>query len=255
MSIITFTSDLGLSDAYVAITKARILEHFPQARIVDISHLIEPANIADGAFVLATSYREFPEGSIHLIAIDTLGQQGDQYVAVRCGGHFFVGTDNGLISLVAESQPEAAVVLEDRDNSAFPAKDVLAPAAARLAAGVEITDLGQPAPNLRRLLGRQVKATKKEIAGHVVKVDHYGNLITSIKKLDFDILSKDRRFVIGFGRETVTEVQTGYNQVEAGDVYVCFNYMGLMEIGIRNGNAAQLLGLRFDSPVWIKFDD
>ena len=252
---VTFTSDLGLRDAYVAVVKAKILATHPEAHIIDISHLVKPANLADAAFILASSFRSFPEGTVHLVAVDSMGQEGDNFVALKLDNHYFVGTDNGLFSLISENQPEVIVQLSPDTGTTFPARDVFAEAAAKLSKGSPIEELGNVLSDTKRLLGRQVKATRKEIAGHVIKVDHYGNLITSIRKTDFDVLSKDRNYKIGFGRENATNINKSANEVDSGDCYVLFNFLGLMEIGIRNGSAAQLLGLQFDSPVWIKFEE
>ena len=126
MAFITFTSDLGLRDAYVAIVKAAIYSEIPDARIVDISHLIKTSNIADGAFVIASSYRQFPEGTIHIIAVDSMGQSGDKFIAVELDGHYFISTDNGLLSLISNKRPESIVELARPDNVSFPAKEVFA---------------------------------------------------------------------------------------------------------------------------------
>ena len=255
MAIVTFTSDLGLRDAYVAVVKAKLLAANPQAQIIDISHMVKPANLADGAFVIASSFRNFPEGTIHVVAVDSNGQPGDRFIAMKLDGHYFIGTDNGLFSLISENQPEITVLIERKEQTNFPARDVFAEAAGALSNGTSIEQIGQAIADSKQLLGRQVKATRKEIAGHVIKVDHFGNLLTSVRKTDFDILSKDRTYKIGYGRETATAINNAANEVEAGDCYIVFNFLGLMEIGIRNGSAAQLLGLQFDSPVWIKFDE
>ena len=255
MAIITFTSDLGLRDAYVAVVKAKIIVANPQAQIIDVSHLVKPANLADAAFILASSFRSFPEGTVHLVAVDSIGQAGDNYIAIKLDNHYLVGTDNGLFSLLSDKEPDSIVQLSSPTPSTFPARDVFADAAAALSMGKPIEELGNPLSDYKRLLGRQVKATRKEIAGHVIKVDHYGNLITSIRKVDFDILSKDRNYTIGFGREQASTVNNYAHDVDSGDCYILFNYLGLMEIGIRNGSASQLLGLQFDSPVWIKFEE
>lgn len=255
MAIITFTSDFGLRDAYVAIVKAAILSKVPDASIVDISHLVKPANIADGAFILASSYREFPKGTIHMVSVDAFGQPGDKFIGVELDGHYFIGTDNGLLSLISTNRPERVVEIGTPEDIIFPAKEVFAENAVKLLQGSTLEQLGKELPEIKRLLGRQVKATRSQISGHVIKVNNRGNLITSIPKRDFDILSKDKNFLIGFGRETAKRINQKSNEVEAGDCYIIFNFMGLLEIGIRHGNAAQLLGLKFDSPVWIKFED
>lgn len=254
MAIITFTSDFGLQDAYVAIVKAKILSLAPEATIVDVSHQVEPANIADGAFLLASTYNQFLKGTVHIAAIDSVGSRGDKYIALELNDHYFVGTNNGLLSLVADITPTKVVEI-DAEFSTFPARDVFAPVAVKLASGSSLSDLGKDVAEFKRLIGRSVRATRKEIAGTVLKVDHYGNLITSIHKKDFDILSKDKTYRIKFGRQEATSINQQSNEAEPGDWFVIFNHLGLLEIGIRNGNASQLLGLKFDSPVWIKFDE
>ncbi|MCB0497831.1 MAG: SAM-dependent chlorinase/fluorinase [Cyclobacteriaceae bacterium] len=254
MAIITFTSDFGLQDGYVAIVKAKILSLEPNATIVDISHMIQPANLPDAAFLLASTYNQFPKGTVHIAAVDSVGSKGDAFIAVELNGHYFIGTNNGLLSLVADMAPSKVVEI-NKEESSFPARDVFAEAAVKLAYGISISDLGPELADFKRMIGRSVRATRKEIAGTVIKVDHYGNLITSINKKDFDFLSKDKTYTIKFGRQEATSLNKQSNEAEPGDWFVLFNHLGLLEIGIRNGNASQLLGLKFDSPVWIKFDE
>lgn len=255
MAIITFTSDFGLKDAYVAIVKAKILSSDPTLTIIDISHEVEPSNLADGAFLLASAYNQFPQGSVHLVAIDSVGAKGDKFIALEFNKHFFVGTNNGLLSLITEETTLTAIELKSDSLSTFPARDVLAENAAKLANGTALSALGSELPDYKRLIGRSIRATKKEIAGTVIKVDYHGNLITNIRKKIFDDLVKNRRYFIKFGRQEAHAINNQSNEVEPGDWFVYFNHLGLLEIGIRNGNASQLLGLKFDSPLWIKFEE
>ncbi len=255
MAIITFTSDFGHQDAYVAIVKAKILSFDSALIIIDISHEVEPSNLADGAFLLASSYNQFPKGSVHLTAIDSVGSKGDNYIALEFNDHFFVGTNNGLLSLLTEEAQVKIVELPSAFVSTFPARDILAENAAKLATGISLEDLGDELANYKRLIGRSVRATRKEIAGTVIKIDYYGNLITNIEKKVFNDILNNRKYIIKFGRQEAYSLNTQSNEAEPGDWFVYFNHLGLLEIGIRNGNASQLLGLHFDSPVWIKFEE
>jgi len=255
MAIITFTSDFGHKDAYVAIVKAKMLIYDPTLTIIDVSHEVEPSNLADGAFLLASAYNQFPKGSVHLAAIDSVGTKGDAYIALTFNEHFFVGTNNGLLSLLTQEEEVTAVQLDFEEKSTFPARDVLAENAAKLATGTPLEALGKKLENFKRLIGRSVRATMKEIAGTVIKIDYYGNLITNIRKTVFNDIVKDRKYVIKFGRQEAYALHNQSNEVEPGDWFLYFNHQGLLEIGIRNGNASQLLGLRFDSPIWIKFEE
>jgi hypothetical protein len=255
MAIITFTSDFGGKDAYVAIVKAKVLSFDPALTIVDISHEVERSNLADGAFILASAYEQFPEGSVHLVAVDSVGAKGDAYIALSFNNHFFVGTNNGLLSLLTEEDEVEVIELKASEICTFPAKDILAESAAKLAKSTTLADLGLPLTDYKRLIGRSVRATLKEIAGTVIKIDYAGNLITNIRKVVFDDIQKGRKYTIIFGRQKAHALHKLSNEVEPGDWYVYFNHQGLLEIGIRHGNASQLLGLKFDNPVWIKFDD
>lgn len=257
MAIVTLLTDSGESDFYVAAIKAKILSTNPGLTIVDISHQIGSCDIAHAAFVLRSVFRDFPKGTVHLVGVDATGSRSDTMVAVQLEDHLFVGADNGLFGLISDKQPQITIELNkvNRVTTTFPEKDIYAPAAARLASGVTISTLGTPLPQLRRMTDRYVKATKKMIAGHVIRVDHSGNLITNIPRDAFEVLSKGKNYVVQFGGEKFRKIQTNYNQAEQGDCFVMFNSLNLLEIGIYKGNASALLGLQYDSPVSIVFEE
>ncbi len=105
------------------------------------------------------------------------------------------------------------------------------------------------------MIGRSVKATRKLIAGHVVRVDNFGNLITNISKTDFDVLSKGKTFTIQFSGEKFRRIHSNYSQADQGDCFLLFNSIGFLEIGIYKGRANDLLGMDYDSSVSILFDE
>jgi S-adenosylmethionine hydrolase len=257
MAIVTLLSDSGESDHYVAAIKARILSTNPGLTLVDISHHIEPCNIAHGAYVLKSVFRDFPKGTVHLVAVHSTGEPDSPFVAVNLEDHYFVGIDNGLLGLVSDKMYQNLVELNSITtiSTTFPERDILAPAAAKLASGVSITSLGKPLEDYRKLVNRHVKATKRQILGHVIRVDRYGNLITNIQKSDFDVLSKDKQYTVQFGGEKFRRIHTAYHEADQGDCFLLFNSAGLLEIGIYKGNASELLGLGYDSPVNVLFDE
>lgn len=257
MAIITLLTDSGESDHYAAAIKARILSTNPGLTLVDISHKINPCDIAHGAYVLKSVFRDFPKGTVHLVAVDAAGNKGEAHIALQLEDHFFVGADNGLLGLISDKTQQNLVELNaiNAINTSFAEKDILAPAAARLASGMSITTLGKPLTSYRKMTDRHVKATKKQILGNVTRVDGYGNLITNIEKNTFDILSKGKVYTIQFGGEKVRRIHTNYYQAEQGDCFLLFNSMGLLEIGIYKGNASELLGLSYDSSINIIFEE
>ncbi|WP_224995995.1 S-adenosyl-l-methionine hydroxide adenosyltransferase family protein [Cesiribacter sp. SM1] len=257
MAIITFMSDFGTTDHYVAAVKARMMAIRTDQMIVDISHHIEHFNIAHGSFVLGNVFREFPEGSVHLVAVHATGNLGEPYIAIKMEGHYFVGTDNGLLGLISEKEPDEIVILghteEEKQlarNTTFPARDILAPAAALLAQGTPLSSLGEPTQYFNRMIPRKPRLSKQLIAGHIIHIDHYGNLVTNIVQHEFEQLVTDK-FRIKLGREQINKIHKTYNLVDAGELFAVFNSIGLLEIGVHSGHAAELLGMEYDSPILV----
>jgi len=257
MALVTLLTDSGESDHYVAAIKARIISVNPGLRMEDISHKIKAGDIGHAAYVLRSVFRDFPKGTVHLVGVDATGNRGDNAIALQLEDHFFVGSDNGLFGLISERPHQNLVELNTLHGmqTTFPEKEVFAVAAAKLASGVSLTDLGKPLAAFKKMIDRQVKATRKQIAGTVIRVDSFGNLITNIPKEAFDILSKDKVFTIQFGGEKFRRIHTHYHQADQGECFIVFNSLGLLEIGIYRGNASELLGLNYDSMVSIVFDE
>src|SRR5690606_20732465 len=130
-------------------------------------------------------YGVFPEDPIHLVTINSSEFQLDRLIAARFDDHYFVGMDNVFLSLVTQKEPEP-IDLEDQNVHIFPGKTILAPAAAKLASGTDIKELGKPAGPLRQLLNLQVRVSGNQIMGHVIHIDSYGNLITNISREVFE---------------------------------------------------------------------
>jgi hypothetical protein len=257
MAIVTLLTDSGEGDHYVAAIKAKILSVNPGLTIIDITHRLPPCDIGHAAFVLRSAFRDFPKGTVHLVGVHATGQRDDASIALQLEDHFFVGADNGLFGLISEKSHQNLVELNSINTiqTTFPEKEIFAPAAAKLASKVAITDLGKSMATFKKMIDRQVKATKKQIAGHIIKVDNFGNLITNIPKETFDFLSKGKVYTIQFGGEKFRKINTQYNQVEEGECFILFNNIGLLEIGIYKGNASELLGLAYDSMVNITFEE
>jgi len=257
MAIVTLLTDNGETDHYVAAIKAKILGINPGLTLVDISHKIQACDIAHGAFVLNSVFRDFPKGTVHLVGVDSTGNAETAAIGLQLEDHFFVGADNGLFGLISDKPHQQLVDLNSISpvSTSFPEKDIFASAAAKLASGVAITTLGKPMTSFKKMIGRSVKATRKLIAGNVVRVDNYGNLITNISKTDFDILSKGKTFTVQFSGEKFRRIHTNYFQADQGDCFLIFNSTGFLEIGIYKGRANDLLGMDYDSSVNILFDE
>jgi S-adenosylmethionine hydrolase len=257
MAIITFMSDFGHRDHYVAAVKAKILSFSHNLKIVDITHQIEPFNTMHGAHVLRSVFRDFPKGTVHLISVNNPTGKEDRLLAMKQEDHFFVGSDNGIFSLLSDKISVIVELKKDITNNnfhpTFPEKTTLAAAAAALANEVSIYNLGPQITEIRTMLNRQPRTSKDQILGSVIHVDNLGNLITNISKEIFYQTCDNRPFTISFSRDQLDSISETYHDVENGDSLAIFNSLGYLEICIRQGKASQLLGMDFESPVNISF--
>tara|TARA_R110000868_G_scaffold358278_2_gene619788 strand:- start:383 stop:1174 length:792 start_codon:yes stop_codon:yes gene_type:complete len=258
MAIVTFISDFGNADHYVAAVKAAIIGVNPNINIVDVSHHIKVCDIGHASYVLGEVFRDFPKGTIHLVAVSESGITDAKMIAMMLEDHYFVGYDNGIMSLISNQISKTIVDINSINpkKSSFPAKEIFAPAAAGLASGKRIYDMGVALDEITRRTPSIAKATKKQIAGNIIRIDHYGNLITNITKVDFDNIMKingDVEYEISFRKEKLRKLNNTAYEVAAGECFVYFNTRGKLEVGINQGNGSRLLGLKVDDQVFIDF--
>jgi len=267
--VVTMLTDFGLVDGYVGMMKGVILGIAPQARLVDISHGISPRDVRHAAYVLYTAHSFFPPGTVHLVVVDPGVGGTRRAMALRTRLAYFVGPDNGVFSYVMACEPvEVVVELADpryqlpRVSRTFHGRDLFAPAAAHLAAGVAITELGPPLADPVTLPPPLLEAAGGNITGEVLHIDRFGNVVTSIGRLVWfgDRLSLEPvAWGTGGGRQvdfeaddvTVTVagreiagIRGTYADGEPGQVLALVGSSGQLEIAVRDGSAARKLGLQ-----------
>lgn len=253
MGLITLLTDFGYRDHYVAALKARLLQLAPAVPVVDLSHAVEPFDIAHAVHVLNSVFRDFPAGSVHVVGVNDHGAgPTPTWHAARFQDHYFVAADNGLLALLCDGAPDVLVALPFGDTPS-PTRDVLLPAAVALAQGATLDSLGPVIADFHPLNNRQVRLQDHRITGHVTHVDHYGNLITNISRTAVEVVGHGRPFTVHFGREVVREFHSHFSAAAPGEAVTVFNSQGCLALGISQGNAAELLGLRFDSQVDVRF--
>ncbi len=257
MSFITLTTDWGQRDFYVAALKGNIYKQLPEVRIVDITHLVSPFNIQEAAYYLKNCYADFPAGTIHVIGVNSELPVNVPFLIVQFQGHFFVGSDSGIFSLICQGIPEKVVevtVKPDDVNGTFSARHILSRIAARLAAGELPDNMGMLRKGFTEMMLFMPVTTTSAITGHVIHVDNHQNAITNISKELFIQTAKQRSFVVQFtsGHE-IDRISRTYSDVVEAEVLVIFNAAGLLEIAINKGNAAGLLNLKPQSPVTVRF--
>ena len=259
MAIITLTTDLGDKDIYQAALKGSILKLLPSVNIVDITNSVAAYNIQQAAFILKNSFYYFPDATVHLIGIDTVFNDNTKYLALKYRNHYFVGADNGIFSLMFNTEPDELVelnIIQDLKFLHFPLADIFVKAACHLARGGALIDIGIPVAETQKKMNLQPVIEKNLIKGIVIYVDSFQNVITNITKEFFNTVQEGRRFVLSFKRnETINHLSWHYSEVPEGEKLCLFGISDHLEIAINKGNASGLLGLNLGDSVIIDFQE
>ena len=260
MTIITLTTDWGSENHYVGAVKGTLLRMVPDARIVDISHLLPPFDIMQASFVLKNAYAHFPEGTIHLLGVNSEAGMETPHVAIRHQGHYFVGSDNGVFSLMFDNNPDEAVevdVIQDSEFFTFSTRDVFAKVAAMIASGKPLADIGKPHPALYQRIPFMPVVYPGKIIGKVIFIDNYENVFVNINRELFRQEAKGRSFTINYrsAGDSIREIHEAYGDVMPGEKIALFGSTGYLEIAINQGKASSLLGLHLNDTVSILFNN
>lgn len=260
MRIVTLTSDLSTRDFYVGAIKGALYSEYPQVNIVDITHQIPSYNISIAAFSLKNCYRDFPEGTIHVIAVSTESTEEVRHLAVAYDNHIFIGPDNGVFALIFEEEATEMVEISLFPNqhlSKFPAKEIFVKAAGLILKGNELSSLGIPTDRLLEKVDIAPTTEQDLIKGHAIYIDAFGNIITNISKEMFEMIGKDRPFQILFRREqyAISVINQNYNEVPEGEMLALFSHNGYLEIAINKGNASNLFGIKLNDTIRIEFSN
>jgi len=276
MSIITLTTDFGTKDHFVGAVKGTIYGELSDARIVDISHHISPFNITETAYILRNAYKSFPEGSIHIIGVDSELNEENKHIALELDGHFFICPDNGVISLLAsEIKPKKIVEINihDRIETSFPVLDVFVKVACHISRGGKLEVIGKIIPEFKKMVELQptISADGNTISGNIIYIDNYGNSISNIsKKLfydfgkgrDFEIIAKTYSFDKIFSKYSdIIDFKLRFEQRQKdGSRLAIFNSASFLEIAMYRSNlntvggASSLLGLNYRDVLTVKFN-
>ncbi len=258
MPVITLTSDWKNGDYYIGALKGKILAACPAATIVDISHSIQPFSISQAAFVVRNCYRNYPEGTIHIIAVNTEQSGNKPHVVVKSDNQYFISRDNGIFGLLFVDEPLEAIAypLKSENNTSFSALTVFSHLASGLINGRSMNELGEKHDSLFRQVPMLPTIDESVINGSIVYIDSYSNAITNITEDVFKRVGKGRKFdiFIQSNHYKIDRLNTKYADSSVGELLALFNSAGLLEVAINNGNAAELLNLAVGSAVRVKFN-
>ena len=276
--VIALLTDFGLGDIYVGAMKAVILKICPAARIIDITHAIQPQNVREAAFALMNCYPYFPKGTVFCVVVDP-GVGSDRLaIAVKSGEYRFVGPDNGVLSyaLARLGAEYEAVKLENpqyranRVSRTFHGRDIFAPAAAHLARQPDLfASLGGALDAIVSFPSPELRYARQRLIGEVMHIDHFGNIITSIGELRWagaetlEIADLWRGAVpaLRFSAEaarvtihshTVQGISRAYHQVGRGEILAQIDSNSFLEIGANQADAAARLDAQLGDKVMLR---
>jgi S-adenosylmethionine hydrolase len=241
LPIVTFTTDFGSRDGYAGAMKGVVLSLAPSATLVDVTHGVPPQDVVSGAVALAQAASLFPRGTIHVAVVDpgVGGNRAD--LLVESGDSFFVGPDNGVLSLAARAgrriyRIEAPAFRREPVSPTFHGRDVFAPTAGRLAAGASAADAGPRVDTMIDLTPPVVSRRAGQVEGQVIHIDSFGNLITS---LGAEHLQPDASIEVeGVGGIFHPVLARTFSDVPSGALVAYLGSGGQLEIARRDGSAA-----------------
>ena len=275
MSIITLITDFGYKDQFVAQMKGEIYSNNPESQVVDISHNISPFNIMEAAYILENSYKSFPENTIHIIDVDSEKNKEKKHIIVKLDNHYFITSDNGIMSILSQNINYQEIYEISILNELKPMQSSLktfSKVACHLSMGGKPEIVGKKINNLKNVKNLKpfVNSENTQIISSVIYIDHFGNVITNIKKSFFDDICKGRKFEISARNYKFNKIYSSYSDIinfnlsedqrnDEGKALIIFNSSNYLQICIYRSNpenvgtAATLLGLKIYDSVSVIF--
>ena len=272
--VITLLTDFGERDDYVGAMKGVILSIAPDAQLVDISHQVEPQNIHEAASILDSVYRYYPDHTVHVVVVDPGVGSARRPVALKTAQGMFVAPDNGVLTHVYATQDSPEIVaLENPDywlpspSITFHGRDIFSPVAAHLAMGIPFNKMGPRMDQLTMLSVPSLAVAQTFLRGEVIRIDHFGNVLTNIMPLRWlddntvefappgqDAIAFDVAHTrISCGWHTVNGMHPSYSAVPVGQSIALIGSSLELEIAINQGNVSQAHAIKVGSPVTLQF--
>lgn len=276
MKIVSLTTDFGVKDYSVSAIKASLQIEIPEVTIIDVSHQVSPFNLTEAGYILKNAFKAFPEGSIHIVGVDSERTPENAHIAMLFEGHYFIGADNGIFSLIADDTKAEKIVeinIHDALVSSFPVLDVFVKVAGHLARKGQLEIIGKSIPEIKTLtdVNPVVSPDGNAILGSIIYIDNYGNVVTNITKKLFHSVGKSRDFTIFARTVKFRKIVNHYSEAidynlpankreEDGKKLALFNTADHLELAIYKsnpltvGSAHSLFGLDYRDPVTIEFN-
>lgn len=252
--ILTLTTDFGLAGHYAAAMKGVILGICPRARIVDISHQVGAFDILEGAYTIAQAYACFPRKTVHVVVVDPGVGSARRPILATAAGQYFVAPDNGVLSMIyAREKHRVRLISQERYfrrpvSPTFHGRDIFAPVAARLAAGLAPARIGPPIDDYLRGGPLSERTGKRAWTGRILQIDRFGNVITSFHVNDFPGLER-RGFRLLAGGHEIETLARNYAEAPPGELVAIVGSGGYLEVSMNQGSAAQRIACQTGAAV------
>lgn len=259
--IVALLTDFGSGEHYVGTVKAVMLSINPSLQIVDITHDIEPQNVRQASYLLLASYRYFPTHTVFVCVVDPGVGSSRRILGIQTKRYIFIAPDNGLMDLVLSTERNSRAYEIDhtgagkrsfflsRISSTFHARDILAPVAAHISRGAKLSSIGSPT-QLGPISQVFLSAASAGMPGSILHIDRFGNIITNIAGDDEQFLSVNVKGIV-LGGKRVSRWIRNYTEGPPNTPCMIIGSSGLVEIVIRNGNAARAMGVNASTPLRI----
>jgi S-adenosylmethionine hydrolase len=259
MAVLTLTSDWRNSDYYVGALKGKIISQDPSTVIADISHQIAPFNIMQAAFVLRNCFYEFPIGTIHLVGVNAVLTAKRPLLILESREHYFLCSDTGFPGLIFPNQDVKVYRYNtgaDEGNT-FVSLGIFVDVAFKIIRGQKPESFAVECDDYLKQVPLRPTIDNKLINGGVVYIDSFSNVITNITRETFNRVGEGKGFelFVQSNHYVITKISDSYNDVPTGELVALFNSSDLLEIAIVNGPAAELLNLKINSTIRIKFNN
>lgn len=256
--LITLLSDFGHKDPFVGIMKGVIFGIDPDARVIDLSHGIPPQDVMAGALVLRHSVPYFPPGTIHVAVVDPGVGTARRPLLIEAENRFFIGPDNGLLSLALEGKASRHIIELANDlyhlkptSATFHGRDIFAPAAAYLSLGTPPLDFGPARHDFQSLPWPKVTTSADAIQGEIIYIDGFGNLVTNIEEQALRELRAERP-IFSLGSLSICGLAPHYSGANDRGYLALVNSWGLLEIALYRGSAQFTCGGKIGDKVYIR---
>lgn len=258
--IITLTTDYGTSDHLVAVMKGVILSINPEAEIIDITHQCLQFDVLDGAFTIGNAYSYFPPKTVHVVVIDPGVGTQRRPILVSGDQHYFVAPDNGVLSMVYEKQSSFTVwnvtsehYFRQPVSNTFHGRDIFSPVAAWLSKNWQSNAFGEEIQDFVRFSMPKPKTNGNGVKGVVLRVDHFGNLVTNITPTEAPaIVEPEGKFTIRIGKGEIRKLFQTFAQGPAAEPFGVIGSSGFLEICMNKGNAARTLASNRGAEVTVE---